>query len=278
MHARWLLSSLAWFVCLAPLGGAEPKQTYDVPYRLADSKHIVVRAKINGKGPLNLILDTGAPALFLTKAAGEKLGLKEDRRGWVTLGRLEVEGGATLPKARARIDDLAPIEAANGLGLAGVELHGLIGYTVLAHYRIELDFTRDKMKWTRLDFEPELPRAGGKGTMPANINALGALMKFVGVLLGKRGNAEAVPRGFLGVELSEAAGAVEVSGVVADGPAARAGLRAGDRVTRFQDRAVKSYTQLKRRADQIVAGETVRVVVKRNDKEKEIEFKAGEGL
>ena len=37
----------------------------------------------------------------------------------------------------------------NGLGLAGVELHGMIGYNVLARYRMEIDFTRDKMTWTR---------------------------------------------------------------------------------------------------------------------------------
>src|SRR5436305_2039231 len=39
-----------------------------VPYRLTDTQHVLVRAKINGKGPLNFILDTGA--LAAPKARG----------------------------------------------------------------------------------------------------------------------------------------------------------------------------------------------------------------
>ena len=34
------------------------------------------------------------------------------------------------------------------MGFAGAELHGIIGYNVLARYRMEIDFTRDKMTWT----------------------------------------------------------------------------------------------------------------------------------
>src|SRR5260370_993357 len=101
MHARWILSVPALLCFLVPLCAADAKQskTYDVPYRLADTKHVVVRAKINGAGPFNFILDTGAPALFITKAVGQKIGLKDDRSGWTTLDRLEVEGGAIVAKA-----------------------------------------------------------------------------------------------------------------------------------------------------------------------------------
>ena len=44
-----------------------------------------------------------------------------------------------------------------------MEIHGLIGYNMLAKYRMEIDFTRDKMIWTELDFEPKLEPMGGKG-------------------------------------------------------------------------------------------------------------------
>src|SRR5437764_10829027 len=113
MHARWV-GSIPILLCfaLSPGGAAAaPPQTYDVPYRLADSKHVVVRAKIDGKGPFNFILDTGAPALFVTKSLGQKLGVKDDKNGWVTFDRLEIEGGAVVPQARARLEDLAPVEA-----------------------------------------------------------------------------------------------------------------------------------------------------------------------
>ena len=52
----------------AARGADEPKKApeqFEVPYRLTIPKHILVRAKINGKGPFNFILDTGAPTTTL---------------------------------------------------------------------------------------------------------------------------------------------------------------------------------------------------------------------
>jgi len=63
MKACWVLSGFI-FLCLAPLLLAEeakkPKTlgTYQIPYRLSETKHVIVRAKINGKGPYNFIVDT----------------------------------------------------------------------------------------------------------------------------------------------------------------------------------------------------------------------------
>jgi hypothetical protein len=274
MRIRWLLSVLAFLLPLA----ARAAETYEVPYRLADTKHILVRAKLNGQGPFTFILDTGAPALYLTKSVGQKLGAKEDKRGWVTLDRLEIEGGAVVPKARARVEDLAPVEAINGLGLAGTEVHGLMGYHVLARFRIELDLTRDKMKWTALDYEPPPPRVGGKGAMPGSINALGAVMKLVGALLGKKANRDVSPRGFLGIELAEVEGAVEVAKVLARSPAAADGLRAGDRVVRFQGKAVKGRAALQQLAAGVAPGAEVKIIVRRSGRETEVGIRAGEGL
>src|ERR1700682_5704428 len=99
----------------------EPKK-YEVPYRLTATQHVLVRAKINGKGPFNFILDTGAPALFVSTAIGKKLGLTADKSGWTTLDRFTLEGGAVVPKAKARIEDPFQLEGMNGLGLAGAHL------------------------------------------------------------------------------------------------------------------------------------------------------------
>jgi hypothetical protein len=135
-------------LCLACLGLAPPlwademkAQTYQVPYRLTETKHILVRVKINGKGPFNFILDTGAPALFVTTAVGKRVGLQPGSDNWATCDRFEIEGGVVVPKIKARVEDLFQLEGMNGLGLAGAELHGVIGYTVLARFRTEYDFT-----------------------------------------------------------------------------------------------------------------------------------------
>ena len=47
----------------------------------------------------------------------------------------------------------------NGLGLAGVELHGIIGYNVFCALPHAIDFTTDKIVWTPLDWGPTLPES-----------------------------------------------------------------------------------------------------------------------
>src|SRR4051794_19658112 len=64
-----------------------------VPCRLTDSGHILVRAKINGKGPFNFIIDTGAPLVYVATTVAEKLGIKADEKKPTALAEFEVEGG-----------------------------------------------------------------------------------------------------------------------------------------------------------------------------------------
>src|ERR1700734_3378441 len=107
MRILWSCAALAMLGLLAPasvvLADGSPikdakeaktkPKSYEIPYRTTIPKHIVVRAKINGKGPFNFILDTGAPALFVAVAVGKKAGVKPNANGWATLDRFEIEGG-----------------------------------------------------------------------------------------------------------------------------------------------------------------------------------------
>ena len=54
----------------------------------------------------------------------------------------------------------------NGLGLAGVELHGMIGYNILARYRMDIDFTKDKMVWTPLELQAGRARSASAAAAP----------------------------------------------------------------------------------------------------------------
>src|SRR5216684_4507950 len=96
---------------------AEPK-TYQVPYRLTDTNHVLLRAKINGKGPYNFIVDTGAPALFVSTGVAGKLGVNADREGWGKFKRFEIEGGVVLEDFKGRVENPFQLEGMNGLGLA----------------------------------------------------------------------------------------------------------------------------------------------------------------
>jgi hypothetical protein len=278
--------ALAALVLWTPVRAEEAKKTSDpprkacwqVPYRLTDTKHVLVRAKINGKGPYHFILDTGAPALFVATTVCKKLQVEPDAKGWGIFDRFEIEGGVVLEKVRGRVEDPFQLEGMNHLGLAGAELHGVIGYNVLAGFRLEIDFTRDKMGWTRLDFQPPAPLGLEGKSAAGGLEAMGAIMKLLSALIGKQGTFETKERGFLGIELADTDNGVKVEKVLAGGPAAQAGVQAGDRISHFQGKPVRTVAELLQLATRHAAGETVKLALERRNGTQEIEVQTGKGL
>ncbi|MFM7152115.1 MAG: PDZ domain-containing protein [Gemmataceae bacterium] len=258
---------------------ATANRVYQIPYRLTIPKHIVVRTKINGKGPFNLILDTGAPALILATKAAKKAGVEADANGWALLENLVVEGGLKLQPTRARIETPFQLEGMNGMGLAGLEIHGLLGYQALARYRMEIDFTRDKMTWTEQDYTPRnIQGLGGKGGGQGGLEVFGSIMKTIGSVLGRKPLPEISIRGFLGLSLEDQEGRPVIRKVLAGGPAAAAGLAPGDAVLKIQGRGVTSVADVLRLARRISTGATVSLTIERDGKEKEITFVSSEGI
>lgn len=276
---RWPIA-LALGACLAAPTLADDKKPakYEVPYRLTDTKHVLVRAKINGKGPFNLILDTGAPAVFITKAVAKKSGADLDDKGWGTFDSFEVEGGLTVDKVKTRVEDLVQIEGMNSMGLAGVELHGVIGYNVLAKFRIEYDFTADKLAFVELKgFEPPSPeKIEAKGG--DDIQSMGPLVKMLAALSGIKPNFEVVPRGFVGVEFDDAKGGVVVKKVLPGSPAEKAGFKAGDVIEAVKAASVETGKDLAKALAKAGVGTKLRVTVKRGDKTEELSVELGKGL
>jgi serine protease Do len=210
-------------------------KSYAIPYRLTDSGHILIRAKINGKGPFNFIVDTGAPLLFVAVPAAEKLGLKAKKKGFTTLETFQIEGGPAQERVQCVIETPFQLEGMNALGLPGVELHGIIGYTLLAHYKMEIDPTKDRMTWTKLDFTPPAPQSiGAKSAEVEGLDKLGGLMKMFAALLGIKGAPQPAVRGFFGMQLADKDDGVIVQAVLPGGPAAKIGLQAGDRIVAVQ--------------------------------------------
>jgi hypothetical protein len=252
-------------------------KAFHVPYRLTGTNHVLVRVKIDGRGPYHFILDTGAPALFVAKSVCAKHGVKANRDGWGTFERFEIEGGVVLKEFKGRVEDPFQIEGMNSMGLAGVQLHGIIGYTVLARYRLEFDFTKHKMGWQPLAFDPPAPF--GLGPQPASeASAFGPMVKVFSAFLGKKPPTEISLRGFLGLRLADDDYGVAVKAVLPGSPAATAGLKPDDRITQFQSRGVKTAAAVYRAASKLAPDETIKLSIVRAGVARVLEVKAGKGL
>jgi hypothetical protein len=277
-----LIAMAATLTWSGPLAAEENKSkaqsTFEVPYRLTDTFHVLVRAKLNGKGPYSFIIDTGAPAMFIATNIAKQIGIRADANGWGKLDRLEIEGGVVLTDASARIETPFQLEGMNGLGLAGTTVHGMIGYNILARYRIEFDFTRDKLRWTRLAYVPPPPFGlGGKVAAPAGLDALASIMKFVGAFVGKRPTPKLSPRGFLGIQLADRDGAV-IDSVLKESAAAQAGLKPQDRIEAANGEEISSPADFLKEQDKLEPGQSMDLRVVREGKTIKVRVKLGEGF
>jgi hypothetical protein len=257
-----------------------PGETFRIPYQLTETQHILVRAKINGQGTFHFIVDTGAPTLYVGTEAAKKLGVKPDKRGWGTFARFELEGGLVLENVRGRIEDPFQLVGMNKMNLPGIRYDGVIGYTVLAQFRIQYDFTRPHLVWTKLDWEPPPPKGlmemGGKPS--AENNMMSMLVQLMALFMGKQPDREVVYRGFLGIELREEAGQVVVVRVLPDSPAAEAGVKAGDRLLHVAGAEVESLAALHKQAAAHKAGADVPIEVLRGGTKITLTLKATRGL
>lgn len=279
-----LATVLVGLALAGPKADPEVGKSYRVPYRMTETNHFLVRVRINGKGPFNFLVDTGAPALYVGTEAARKIGLKPDPDEFFTpIGPLEIEGGARLTGMKARVEDIFQMVGMNALGLPGASIDGIMGFTALARFKVEIDPTQDRMVWTRLDFEPKdpfVPRAAARqpsAEMQA-MNALGPIAKFAAAFVGKQPEDQLRPRGFLGIELNESPDGLKVAAVLADSPAAGADLRVGDRLLKVGEQKVGNLKAARDAVAEVRPGEKVALAVERAGRTIEITLNAGEGF
>jgi hypothetical protein len=278
-----------------PVANHDPQigRSFQVPYQLTDTNHFLVRARINGKGPFNFLVDSGAPALFIATETARKIGLKPDQADfWTPVNQLDLEGGVRLTAIKARVEDPFQLVGMNALGLPGASIDGILGFTILARFRLEIDLTKDRMTWTRLDHEPRDPPVANRkpgGGAPVGVqvmNAMGPLAKGLAFLMGKQPEDQLQPRGFLGLEWSETVASgrkqVSVQSVLSGLPAARSGVRSGDCILQINDRAIEGLKDARIALARVHPGDPVALVIRRSSgtdaREVRLTLTAGEGL
>ena len=104
-----------------------------VPFEMLSSNHMVVNAKLNGKGPYRLVFDLGAPVTLLSNKAAEESGAVEKKAPRSFLFSMRGEGKIdTLEVGDLKAKDLTvlvfdhPVLKALA-GFLGRPLDGIIG-------------------------------------------------------------------------------------------------------------------------------------------------------
>ena len=292
-HAIYLMGWMGLTISMGvPAFGESPAkdpqtgQSFEVPYILTQTNHFVVRAIINGKGPFHLVVDTGAPGLFLATEAAKKAGITADpKKFFTTMDELKLEGGPNLKKIKIRVEDPFQLVGMNSLGLPGVKLDGLMGFSVLARYRITLDPSHKKMIWTRLDFNPkespeDVPMVK-KEDMPAELqamNLLGPAMKFAAIFVGKQPETKRLPQGYGGFAVTEKEKKLIVTQLMADSASAKSGLLLQDEIIEYDGKAAGSIADFTKIMEKKSAGARLSLTVRRAGVEKELEMMLEEGF
>jgi hypothetical protein len=214
----------------------------------------------------------------MTEAVAKKVGGKTDE-GWTLFDKLDIEGGLSIEKPRGVAIDMFQLKGMNSMGLAGVELHGVIGYNILARYRIEYDFNETKLKWTPVDFKvPDPKRIVDKDKSQGSLEMIGGLMQFLSAFSGIKPNFEIHPRGFLGTEVEADNKELVIKSVLAGSPAEKAGLKAGDRIQQAKGKSLSTADDLLEVVRKLPQGSTLKLSIKRGDETKDITVELGKGL
>lgn len=268
-----LLAAAASVALAAAADTPKPAPKSDVivvPMEVLPSRHFVVTAKLNDKGPFRFILDTGAPLTLINSKAAKAADLtKKAAAGGgglmgmlggisqVIVPKMEV-GSATVEKTPAVVMDHPTVAAiSDAFKDDHGPIDGLIGFPFFGRFAMTVDYQKKE-----LTFRPN-------GYKPGDY--MQDLMKNLMSLDAKNKPRQVTSPGLWGFEADmgkgdDAAG-VTVNTVYADGPAGKAGLKAGDRLLTIDGRWTDSVGDAAVAASFVKPGRAVPVVVSRDGKE-----------
>jgi clan AA aspartic protease (TIGR02281 family) len=135
-----------------------------VPFRLSKAiPLIIVQAVVNGKGPFNFVVDTGASMTVISPAVAKRAGVTfaqtraiatgADGHMKASIARLKslVIGAAGVKDLQVAVISLAVLNRSTRLKLGGI-----VGYNVLRRYRVTIDYGEK-----RILLRPISPRKAG---------------------------------------------------------------------------------------------------------------------
>ena len=238
-----------------------------VPFDLTPTGHMTVMVKVNGKGPYKLIFDTGAPITLMNNKVAKESGLLKNVRkplislfgsmGDVKVPEMEV-GGQKIENTMAIVMDHPTVQAISD---AFGPIEGIVGFPFFARFKMTLDYKAKTMTFVPNGYNPpdvlkslsSTLMAGGDGPIVLSTSAAWGL-----TVSKKQGD--------------EDAGVIVIK-LLANGPAAQAGLKEGDRLLTLGGRWTDSVADTFRAAGAIKSGTPTVAVVQRDGKELKLTIK-----
>jgi predicted aspartyl protease len=126
-----------------------------VKFRLAGGAQplILLPVEVNDEGPFEFILDTGAGTSLLSPELGQKLGIKiigskegQSAGGAVSVSLAKVDSLA-VGSTKLNDVDVGLVDLSHIGRTVGAKIDGDLGYNFLKHFRINLDYRRNEIRF-----------------------------------------------------------------------------------------------------------------------------------
>ena len=148
-----LTTALVGCAVKVPTGPTAPANTEagEVSFELAGpgGAAIIVPVHINGKGPFNFVLDTGATLTCIDQGLVEQLNLPEQSGVFGAGATIRGEGNVKLVRISSLQVGTATATDLNGCSIdlgniqaIGVDVKGLLGLNFLKSFRVMIDFEK----------------------------------------------------------------------------------------------------------------------------------------
>jgi hypothetical protein len=260
---------LLFLIIPGPLRADDPApKPATVPFELLKTQHMAIKIMLNGKGPYRVIFDTGAPTNLLNNKVAKEAGITTKKPLFsifpvgdlkiktLQIGDLKVENVGTVvfdhPTVTLIDKHFGPIE-------------GLIGFPFFARFKMTIDYQKKEMTFVPGTFEPP--------------DVMKTMMKTIMAGNQKKVLAPAGQWGFkVAKEAKDDEPGVNVQEVLAGSPAAKGGLKGGDRLLTLAGRWTDSVADCYAAAGYVPAGTEARLRISRNGKVMELTVKVQSGL
>lgn len=251
-----------------------------VPFTLVSSGHFIVKVKLNGHGPYNLIFDTGAPTTLISpKIATDAQLLKQAKdkpvipifgmMGNVKVKQFEVDG-VKAEDIGAQIMDHPTVKLfSKEYEKEHGSIEGIVGFPFFSRFKMTVDYSAKTLTFTPNDFRAE--------------DIMQAMMKtMMSASGGKQEPKIVAPKALFGFaadkKKDDTADGLDITSVSEGTPAEKAGLKVGDRLLTLDGRWTDTQADLFTASSMVKPGEQVEFKIKRDGKEQTLKVTPTKGL